>query len=639
MENKDSPSPISTELLSPDSIEPSMSEDLLNMDKNKGPDKEQIREMWEETGLHKVIGGFFYNFVYMALAAVLSVALFTFILQILIPFPTSKGYYDVSKEWFMLVFKIFDVGTGFAIERFIAEWRIKNKAKMMKYIQFYIWYQMWTGLVQIVILSVYILNFNQQMSYLNWVMLIIITTQYPGMLGTFRSVIKGLQHYQKVSILDFLSDQGFQMATQIIFFIAGRYWGMAHPAIGEMLGLAIGMVLGYWIDDFFSMFLAGYLLNKIVKPYGFSFRDCWRHDFGWDIVKECMIFGIGVTWQPIVSTALGFITLNIALSSIPAYTTWKTLAEFGAGLGSAINMGNINIQSPMSEAINNDKYHLGQYYLAQVFKYWGFLAFSFSALIAVVVTPLLEVIQEVPSIADQYANIGPFIIPGMVNILLIFPNDQFSRILASAGKVWYLSGIGFIADVMNIGVFYWMVNVGEIYRWGITGIIFLFIFRQTPANLFKAISYGMFVNRKIFKIRISWWQTFGASLCSFGAVYVIGWLFVNLFYLPLIPLIGAIPATIIAVLIILVGFLVFFFPFFYGIFGGWDTEGLLVFRKAMDISGPSKFFVRIMYKMSYWGSMKSPMYNRWVIDFSEAKQELADLEVIRKQTYQNSDQA
>ncbi|MHA1368716.1 MAG: hypothetical protein ACTSWN_09215 [Promethearchaeota archaeon] len=599
------------------------------------------KELWDEIGLHKTLGGsFFRNFIFMVLATIISIVSFTFVIQYLIPFPTSKGYYDISQGLFALVFRIFDIGTAYGIERFIAEYFVKDKFKMMKYIQFYIWYQCFTGLVQVTGISLWIFIgvTRGDFAYLAWILLFINIKQYPGMLGTFRSVLRGFQRYDKTIILDFIDSEGFQFVTQIIFFLGGRYYGMMHPEMGELLGLSIGMVLGYYIDDFFNMWLAMHFFKKIVKKYGFSLTDAWRHEFDWDIFKECMYYGIGISWAPLIGIAIGYVQLRMSLDIVPQYSTWIVLANMGKGLGGSINMGNIDITSPISESLNNGKYELSNFYVSQALKYWAFIAFAMGGIISVLIPILPKILLVIPTVEQQYKLALIFVIPGMIAMIWDVPLSQFTRILTAKGKVNFKSAVEVTADIITLVLWYMSLYQWKVWTMGQGGIIFLFVLIGFPARTMMFFVYLFYIRAKILKIRISLWQTFGASILTYFVVLGLGLLFESLVFYPLLdylipiwgPVTGTIVTAVISVLIILFVFMIIVFPFTYAIFGGWDEFGLEVLRKSYLISGPSKPFIKIIYVLSVKGSKISPLFNKFKIPFEGAFKEAEELFETKK---------
>nr|MDO8115778.1 hypothetical protein [Candidatus Sigynarchaeota archaeon] len=236
------------------------------------------QELWENIGFHRSIAGMFFQLPFTLISAVLGLALMSIVYTYLYPFPESNGYSAAATGFFGLMFYTFDLGTANIISRFIGETNIKNPAKMVQYVQYFIWYQMITGLVQTTAISVFAMFIvpRTQLAYTVWIMVIFSTVQYPGFLGIFRGVLDTLQQFHTVTILNFIAGEVFQRVTQIGFVIWGRWWGMADPAIGDIMGIAIGSVIGTYVDDFIATAVSAHYFTKIMSRYGFSARDCFR---------------------------------------------------------------------------------------------------------------------------------------------------------------------------------------------------------------------------------------------------------------------------------------------------------------------------------------------------------------------------
>ncbi len=99
---------------------------------------------------------------------------------------------------------------------------------------------------------------------------------------------------------------------------------------------------------------------------------------------------------------------------------------------------------------------------------------------------------------------------------------------------------------------------------------------------------------------------------------------------PLTAAVGALVAGIISVLFALTLLLFVFFAI-YSLFGGWDDFSLAEFRRAMEMSGPSKPFVKLIYKLSEYFTRHSPLHNRFPIRSDEARQEAIELMIIKEQ--------
>ncbi len=119
--------------------------------------KESPAELWEKIGFHKPLAGFWYNLIFSLISMILGLFISGVIVNIFYPYPESNGYRNVTGGIFGLLFTIFDLGTHMTMDRFIAEARIKNPARMLNYIQYFVWYQAFTGLVQVTVVSIYAL--------------------------------------------------------------------------------------------------------------------------------------------------------------------------------------------------------------------------------------------------------------------------------------------------------------------------------------------------------------------------------------------------------------------------------------------------------------------------------------------------
>ena len=611
-------------------------EDAVKRLEEMNSQKFSEEDLWQEIGIHRTIGGqFFRNFIFMLIAAVISTAMFSFVLQVLMPYPTSKGYYDIGERLFAFVFMIFDVGTAYGIEIFISREWVRDKKRALLYIQYYLWYQMFTGLIQVTFISWWCLSIvpKGNLAHLTWLLLLINMKQYPGMLGTFKSILQGMQRYDKSIILDFIGSQGFQLATQIIFFIGGRYWGMANPRFGELLGLSLGMVLGWYLDDFAFMALGYRFFAGVLKREGFNPKRAWGHDFNWKIIKECFIYGLGVAWAPLVGVGIGLIQLTMSLNYIPGYANWIVLAGLGLGLGSSINMGDINMTSQLGESIQNKKYKLATFYLSESLRYWAFIACAMAGIIVCLIPVFKQLINIVPIIADQYGSTLIFIWPGIVLLLPDIPTRQFERIIVADARVWFKSAVDIVISLINLGMFFWAINA-RIWEWGPFGIILLYAWMQLLGKIIKFLTYFIYIRKNIMPIRISGWQVFGASIITFFVVFLLGNAFLEGIIFPLMRLsmsqfgseAGALITAVIGVLFIILGFMLIVFPLTYALAGGWDESGIEVLKKSYELSGPSKIFIKSIYFFSVLGSRISPLYNKFKFDiYTDAKKQAEEL--------------
>ncbi|MHA1370284.1 MAG: hypothetical protein ACTSRA_11285, partial [Promethearchaeota archaeon] len=385
------------------------------MEREHDMDKVDIKdltnqELWENVGFHRPLAGFFYNLPFYLMTIIIGLAFTSFIWKLLYPFPESMGYRAAATGIFALFFQVFDLGTANIMNRFIGESNIKNPRKMLGYIQYFIWYQMITGLIQTTTVSIYALFFVPagQLAYAAWIMLIYSTTQYPGFLGVFRNTLNSLQQFNKTAILNFISSELFQRVTEIIFVLLGRHLGARDPAIGEIMGITYGSVVGLYIDDFVATAFSAHFFQKVMSAYGFSVRDCFRHDFNRRMMIECLTWGVRSGLPNIVWGVQLFIALMLWLIYVPQYTTYTALAGFAAGIGGLVGW-TLNLGGSISEAFFNEKKMLAQYIISQAWRYTGLIQcfiFSILLLVIMVMEPVLRLIG-----LDYYLLSIIFILP------------------------------------------------------------------------------------------------------------------------------------------------------------------------------------------------------------------------------------
>jgi hypothetical protein len=68
-----------------------------------------------------------------------------------------------------------------------------------------------------------------------------------------------------------------------------------------------------------------------------------------------------------------------------------------------------------------------------------------------------------------------------------------------------------------------------------------------------------------------------------------------------------------------------------GLFGGYDEHTLEDLRKAVELSGPSKFIVRLWYVGAQFGSKMSPLYRKFPMAYQNVAEEVHELMLSKKQ--------
>ena len=212
--------------------------------KSKFEETKSNDELWDQIGFHRPLGGLLYNLTLIVLTILFGVVINLYILpRWVYPFPETLGWQDMTNQIFYLTFVIADLGIGAALQRFIGEIAVKEPRKSLHYIRFFIWFQMFTGLLQITGITAWVLYggvTEGDLAYASWFFLLHSTIQYPGMLHIFSSVLSTLQQYNKTAWLGFIQGEVFQRLTEIGFVLWGKHYGETHPEVGALMGIALG---------------------------------------------------------------------------------------------------------------------------------------------------------------------------------------------------------------------------------------------------------------------------------------------------------------------------------------------------------------------------------------------------------------
>lgn len=598
--------------------------------------KTKFKELhnFDKVGYARPLGGYFYQFFFAILGGVVLFALYGSILEVVYPYPTAKGYIDGCMVLFSFVQFLFNIPTGFAIERFISEWRIKNPLKMLEYIRFYIWYQMTTGLILVSSISIYILTMlssSSGLEYAKWLMLILIIREYPAMLDIFFSCIKGLQQFHFESQIYFSRDI-ITKGLEIAFTIGGRLWGEQIPEIGGMMGLAIGWAIGTYIDDFINMFISCLYFNKVLKNMGFRLKDVIVPHFGKDVIKTSILYGIQVSWPGIVTTLTGMFMFFAWYQLVPAYLTLKTLNTTADELANITKRSEgINLKGGLSESYNNGKIHLTQYYVGQTFKWYGFFTTGIGIVLITFFPALMEVIFSGHEL-QVYMLAIPFILPNVLHTVLVEGLEgEVKQILNMTNHQMFNSIMDVCHHFANLFITYFYLFIAMLpQRYGIAAMIWILPMGTFPADFGFMMIRWWYVNKNVFPVKVPYWQAFIAPLIPGGIVFVVGRLWIATVHQMLINSVGSAIAGIATVAFGVIGCFLFMYITLYSYFGGWDDYGLATFYEAVKISGPSRIFFVPIAKLTGLLVKISPLHNKFPIPWKEAEREAFELMIVRE---------
>ncbi|MFX0101655.1 MAG: lipopolysaccharide biosynthesis protein [Candidatus Hodarchaeota archaeon] len=573
---------------------------------------------WKIPGYHKPLSGFYLMFYILVAIVPLFVLLIFFIPTFIIQDPSSFGIQFIISSIFSAVFITLDFGLAQAYDRFVGQYWSVDPTRALKYIQFFIWYQMISGLAQTTIISLIGLYWIPQVhsvAFMSWFFIVNTLIQFPGIAYVFSHLLKSAQRTDldaTVGLISLLVQIGLMAVLPEVF----RSIGATNPLIGEVIGASIGLSLGSYLGQLAHMFLSAFFIKKIDRRFKFS--QIFRIDFDGKLIKETIWFGLKSMLSNVIFLVGNFISVLIITFKLNNYTYYGSFIGIATYITYPIYFMTVlydNALPTTSEAYNNKKYKLTQSFITYGFKYFGMYTLLLFTL---------------------------FVMPFSVNkVLSSFVEDLFKPIgfiamCYSITKLFYTIGDFskfFLISIDRVGTYIYAVLVEQSVR--ITFLIFTidslqiyaFLFAEVPGLIVKVLITWIFTHKKILKVKINKWQTFIAPGISSAMIAGIAW-FLSLFFNDFQAFLTPLGASLLYAVIFFPGFTFFLYPFLLGALGGHDDEVLKQIEFAAKHCGPSKIFAITFYHMTSIGCKISPLHNRYPIDYSEAEKEAEELLTI-----------
>jgi len=575
--------------------------------------REDLKDDWEIIGIHRQLGGFLFTFFIGLILVIPQLLLTSFVLPLLLDYTYAQasGWYNYAYNLFQIAWLLFDFGTSYALAKYFSEYRVHNPEKAIHYIQIFVWWQLFTGLVQISIFAFLgsIVFPLTNLAHMTWIFVMFSLVQYPGFFLVFMFAFQGLQRAD-LHLLTYVSWEIFWLLIgQAIFCYLGRLWGGANPIFGEALGAGVGYALAryfdYWMTFFFSLYL--------FKKQGYSPSTCFRVDFTKDEFKETMSYGSRLAFGESFVQIGWFIQILLTSAYIANYSQELGYYQLAWTVGMMIQIITLYGQSLLggySEAYSHKKENLTKLYIYEGFR-WGnyFGYFLISVLFAVGNIFLIGAAgPDIGGPASQY-----------LPLILIFHGFGIYSWLVDAvfqgtGKTGYAAAVWILEQVIR-----------ALFMWILVTIFYdmrLVIIAYWPAVLTKDIVAWIIVRKKISNFKLYPFKTFItpfiAAVINFFVLGFIGNLVFN------IELGDKIINT---ALIFLVGvfIFIFFYAFIEGLLGGYDDNTLKEFEKASTmVKTPLiRHFAKGIYKSAELGSRISPLHNKFPIDIYESGMEEA----------------
>jgi hypothetical protein len=605
-------------------------------------DKEQEKIYgtgWNRIGYHRPIGDWLFSIGTMILGIPFGLILLPLLKFTEFRFPELKAFEVAAGALFGALYTILDLELQPAVDRFVPQYVVSDPKKSMQYVTFFIKYQMWSGLVQILFVSLfmflYIIPYTD-FAYLTWFILFINIKQYPAILSTFVSVLRSLQVGDKQNLITFFRSSVIEPLTRIGGGLLGLYFGSRNPIWGDMMGMALGFAIGAYLDDFFMFFMGMHWLSKVLDKYGISMMEIYGQKVPAPVWKSALGYSMRLMPKTIFGAFMGLFGFLVTYEGLPGYQSYVGLIGQAENLKKIVGWSDdiINRSQPaFSEAYNNGKLELTRFYIGEGLKYNSFF-FAILGGINIFGFPLIVKIIMGVFLTEDWALIA-VIAPLQIIVSLHSPYHEVMQ------KMTYISGhpeinavLDIIGSIVNLFFTWYFLFVLEL------GWVALIVARLPWEFATFAIRW-IFVHKKVLPLPLSFWksvawQCFVAPLIG-GAAFIIVLEFILIVIWPIIsaPFSGDLLLIPLVPTLLLIGAdLLFVFMPITAYMGFFDDRSITIFKRAVSLSGPSLWVVWPMYKILNHFYKKSPFKNKFDQAFGDrAEKELQELSIMR---YENT---
>ncbi len=550
---------------------------------------------WEAVGFHRPLSGFFYNYLLSLLVMIPFNFVFTFYIErnYVNPFLEARGAWGAVTQFMGFFFALLDLGTGQAMVKYFAEYRVREPERAITYAQFYIWFHALGGVLAVTVLGILAAIFMPETSvaFLTWFVILHTLVQFPGFTAIYTNLFRALQRFdyaQVLVVLTFLLTPLIQMATAIYM----RHWGLAHPVFGEGMGVVFGFALGGVVSNI----VMGVLCSFFYHGMGFRLTTIFLAHFDKDTVKKSLLYGAKLTAGNMLSAASWGLLPVIMLAMIPnffelneiwllTFTLTYPYIETGAYMF-------VTLMSSVSESYSSGMLRLTQRYLDQSLR-WGImiatmLGGAFIAFSDIFITGLLP-----PQFLRAASVMGLMHIWRVFDFSTRLPDQVFQGV----GKTGLFT---LTVAVEHIGRI--ILSLLLISRFGFYGVFYAFAL----SSLAKSLVAWPAMARYVVKPVISVWQTLiNPALAAFGNYLILDAFAEHAWSGP-----GHTGNSWMIVLVCLFASLPIYM--FISGFLGWDAAALAEFHDAAELV-PSPFgaIARMAQGIVSFASRLSPLRDRF----------------------------
>jgi len=526
------------------------------------------------------------------------------------PFPQAKGMWDFAWEALQMAWFLFDAGTFVAFVKYFAEFRLKDPAEAVRSAQFFVWWQILTGLFQVTMAGIVAVVFlpHTRYGYSSNFVILVALAQYPGFFAVVTFFFQAYQRFDYNIALDLLADWVLRFALQIPCVLLFRQWGIDNPEYGEAFGAAVGIGVGFYLSSLLTFLVGVFLYRRL----GLRLLPLFLAHFDGATAKRMLLYGVkvlGGQWFYRSAKTAERVVISVLLLN---YTEWL-------GIESQIHYNLMFLfpvayrffetaMAALSESHGNGKPRLTQYYVTRFFQVGSlYTAIGLSILWALGPTFIRHAMDPQWARAADYlvlaAIIGAFYAPAWIS-------DMLQK---GTGHPGVFAVVLAIEQVLRIGLFLLFIPRWQFYGFYLAMLITIAL---------KVAGAWIYNHHKITALRLFYWQMFAAPALA----GLLNFLLLRL----LAGALGLTDRTEVMVLFFGGALLSFFVCFFFnGLAGGFDRALAGELQQASRMTGLLWPLTRLFYWSARAGWTLSPLHDRFPVTIhEEAMEEARELENV-----------
>ena len=550
-------------------------------------DTPDARSFWSRAGFARPLSG-----LLTLLGAMLLLIGPYFALQSLLgkrvqPFPEADGLWRYTVDVLFIAWLTFDLGTQTALVKYFAEHRATRPEEALRDVQFYVWFQLFSRLVEGTLLALLATGVLPRTNYALYAPFVLL---YSGMCiqslgGLGKLVCQAAQRFDVSNLLDLVETRALVFIVPIPFVLLGRAYGLSHPEIGEAFGAALGLGLGQMATDL-CVFTIGHLaLRRIGVPLG----SMYLAQFTAETVRRQLTFGVKVTLGQEPFRLTSFLESLILLRWLADFPSWLGIRDLIHNRLAFLFFFAWNYYQSavpaISEALGAGKRRLAQYYVARYLQF-GFLfsATVFALLCAVGPTFVRH------ALGAQWGRAEGFLILGSLSGLLLPLAWLSDSVQQGAGRPGTTTVVMLIEQGLRLTLL--LVLVPRLQFAG--------MYAAMLTALCVKCALGWTLNhRRVMPLELPLWPSLGAPLCAGVLTFLV---------LRGLVLVCAPTATWAVLALFFVGGAASFLLSFFGcaLAGGFDRAALEELHQAAEMSALVRPISRVLVGAAALGARLSP---------------------------------